>query len=282
MLDIHPTAIVEKGAKLGNGVIIEPYAIVKKNVVLHDHVHIKSHAYIDGYTEIGEHTVVWPSAVIGTKSQDKKYKGEITYVKIGKRCEIREFATINSSTGEGSSVVVGDECLIMTYCHIAHNCKVGKGVVMSNNATLAGHVSVGDYAIIGGMTPIHQFSRVGQFAMVGGMSRITHDVPPYSIGGGVPYKLGGINHIGLKRYQVSLEVRQALTKAFRLVYRSGLHLRTALSRIEREVTIFDEVKEWLEFCQTSHRGLIALPGTLKQEERDSELESNAKRWVFEC
>ncbi len=134
---IHPTAIIEEGAQIGKNVCIEPYAIIKSNVVLEDEVVIKSHAYIDGYTHIGKATVVWPSASIGTMTQDLKYRGERTYVKIGERCQIREFASINSSCGEDNSVTIGNDCLIMTYCHVAHNCEVGNNVIMSNAVTLA-------------------------------------------------------------------------------------------------------------------------------------------------
>lgn len=260
--NIHPTAIVEEGAQLGNGVTIEAYAIVKKHVVLEDNVTIKSHAYIDGHTVIGANTTIWPSASIGTKTQDLKYRGETTYVIIGKNCDIREFATINSSTMEGTKVIVGDNCLIMAYCHIAHHCKVGNHVIMSNNSLLAGHVIVEDYAIIGGMTPVHQYVRIGCHAMVGGMSRVTQDVPPYTIGGGVPYRLGGINRVGLKRRQFSVETRQALVQAFRLLYRSQLSLSVALERIEAEVNLTPEIKHLLTFCKASKRGLIGRQGIL--------------------
>lgn len=257
---IHPSAIIEAGAKIGQNVTIEPYAIIKGNVILEDHVTIKSHVYLDGHTTIGEGTTIWPSASIGTKTQDKKFRGEKTAVIIGKNCEIREFASINSSTFEGTSVQVGDNCLIMAYCHIAHNCQVGNHVIMSNNSLLAGHVIVEDYAIIGGMTPIHQFARIGTHAMVGGMSRITHDVPPYTVGGGIPYNLGGINRIGLKRRQFPFEIRRALAQAYRLLYRSNLLLNEALVRIEKEVPPFPEVKHLVEFCRASKRGLIGMQG----------------------
>ncbi|MDR3624035.1 MAG: acyl-ACP--UDP-N-acetylglucosamine O-acyltransferase [Chlamydiales bacterium] len=258
--NIHPLSFVEKGAVIGKNVVIEPFAVVKKNVVLEDHVVIKSHAYIDGFTRIGEGTIVWPSASVGTKTQDLKYKGEKTYVDIGKQCEIREFVTINSSTQEGSTVKVGDQCLIMAYCHIAHNCTVGKGVIMSNNATLAGHVEVEDFAIIGGHTPVHQFSRIGAYSMVGGMSRVTNDVPPYTIGGGIPYKLGGINLVGLKRRAFPYETRKLLSQAFKWMYRSGLHIEDALRKVEEELPKTPEILHWLAFCRASQRGLICQQG----------------------
>lgn len=267
---IHPTAVIEDGAQIGSGVIIEPYAIIKENVILHDKVVIRSHAYIDGHTVIGEGTVVYPSAVIGTKTQDKKYRGEKTFVKIGKKCEIREFVTINSSCQENSVVQIGDHCLIMAYCHVAHNCVVGNHVIMSNNATLAGHVTVEDYAIIGGLTPIHQFARVGCYAMVGGLSRVTHDIPPYTIGAGIPFRFGGLNVIGLKRNGVPLHTRRELAKAFKLVYRSGLHLNDALARIAQEVQPIPEVLHWMKFCRESKRGLIGLANDEHVETVDEE------------
>ncbi len=258
--NIHPTAIIEEGAKIGNNVTIEPYAIIKKNVTLEDNVVIKSHVYIDGCTTIGNGTTIWPSASIGTKTQDLKYRGEQTYVKIGKNCEIREFTTINSSTFEGTTVQVGDRCLIMAYCHIAHNCIVGNDVVMSNNSLLAGHVIVEDFAIIGGMTPVHQFARIGCHAMVGGMSRVTNDVPPFTVGGGIPYSLGGINRIGLKRRNFPFETRRALAAAFRIVYRSRLHLDDALDKVVKEVDMVPEVEHFVNFCRETKRGLIGMQG----------------------
>ncbi|EKE08735.1 MAG: hypothetical protein ACD_17C00020G0004 [uncultured bacterium] len=263
MSNIHPQAIVEPGAQIGNHVTIEAFAVIKGTVTLEDHVVIKSHAYIDGNTTIGNSTVVWPGASIGTKTQDLKYRGEKTFVSIGKRCEIREFVTINSSCQENSTVRIGDDCLIMAYCHVAHNCEIGNKVVMSNSAMLAGHVIVEDYAIIGGMTPVHQFSRIGCYAMVGGFSRVPRDVPPYTVGGGFPYKFGGINIIGLKRHLFPLDVRVALSKAFKITYRYGLHLEEALEKIQGELTPCKEVDHWIAFCRSSKRGLLGLEGVAK-------------------
>jgi UDP-N-acetylglucosamine acyltransferase len=262
---IHPQAIVEPGAKIGKNVTIEPFAVVKATVTLEDGVTIKSHAYIDGFTTIGEGSTIYPGASIGTKTQDLKFRGEKTFVEIGKRCEIREYVTINSSCQENSVVKVGDDCLIMAYCHVAHNCELGNRVIMSNCAMLAGHVIVEDNAIIGGMTPVHQFSRIGTHAMVGGFSRVPCDVPPYTIGGGFPYRFGGINLIGLKRHQFSLDVRKALSKAFKITYRSGLHLEDALKRIADEVEPYKEVLHWIDFCKASKRGILGLHGSTAEE-----------------
>lgn len=265
---IHPTAIVESGAKIGSNVTIEAYAIVKSTVTLKDNVVIKSHAYIDGNTTIGEGTTVYPFASIGTKTQDLKYKGEKTFIEIGKNNEIREFVTINSSSGENTTVKVGDGCLIMAYCHIAHNCEIGNQVVMSNNATLAGHVIIEDHAIIGGLTPIHQFVRVGTYAMVGGMSRVPHDIPPYTIGAGIPFKFGGLNMIGLKRHGFSLETRRELSKAFKLTFRSKLLIDEALKKIEEEVKPLPEVLHWINFCRMSKRGLMGQQGVMSAEDEE--------------
>ncbi len=273
--NIHPTAIVEPGAQLGKNVTIEAYAVVKGTVTLHDDVTIKSHAYIDGFTTIGQGTVVYPSASIGAKTQDLKYRGEKTFVTIGKNCDIREFVTINASCGENTTVSVGDGCLIMAYCHVAHNCEVGNKVIMANGAMLAGHVIVEDFAVIGGMTPIHQFSRIGKYAMVGGLSRVSHDVPPFTIGAGSPYKLGGLNLIGLKRHGFSLDERRALAKAFKITYRSGLCLADALEEILATVEKTPHVEHWIDFCRSSRRGLIGFQAGLDHslpEEDFEELE----------
>jgi UDP-N-acetylglucosamine acyltransferase len=262
---IHPLAVVEKGAVIGLNVTIEPFAVVKANVILKDHVTIKSHAYIDGYTTIGEGTTIYPSASIGTKTQDLKFKGEKTFVEIGRHCQIREFVTINSSCEEGSIVKVGDHCLLMAYCHVAHNCEVGSHVIMANSAMLAGHVTVGDYAIIGGMTPVHQFSRIGAHAMVGGLSRIHCDVPPYTIGAGYEYRVAGLNLIGLRRRGFTLEQRRQLAKAFKMTYRSSLSMSDALDKIAQECEMTEHVAHWIEFCKTTKRGLIGLSNLMSEE-----------------
>lgn len=274
---IHPLAIVEEGAIIGRDVTVEAFAVIKSTVTLRDHVVIKSHAYIDGHTTIGEGTVIYPSACIGTKTQDKKFRGEKTYVKIGKNCEIREFVTINSSCQEGSVVSIGDHCLIMAYCHVAHNCEVGNGVIMGNGATLAGHIIVDDNAIISGMTGVHQFVRIGAHAMLGGLSRVTHDVPPYTIGAGIPFKFGGLNMIGLKRHGFSLKTRQELSKAYKLMYRSQLPFEEALRRTEEICEPLPEVLNWLNFCRNTKRGLMGLQGiTAFEEQEEEQLEETAQ------
>lgn len=277
--NIHPAAFIEPGAKIGKNVTVEPFAVVKANVELGDDVVIKSHAYIDGYTTIGQGTVIYPFASIGTKTQDLKFRGEKTYVKIGKQCEIREYVTINSSTQENSVVQVGDNCLIMAYCHIAHNCTVGNRVIMSNSVNLAGHITVEDNAIIGGMSGFHQFVRIGAHAMVGGMSRVGQDIPPYTIGGGVPFRLGGLNIVGLKRNKFPFETRRELSKAFKLLFRSKLRPEDAIELIEKEVKPLPEVMHWLQFCKSSKRGLMGLQGITTPEEESDQLEEEEESHV---
>lgn len=274
MSQIHPTAIIENGAKIASSVSIGPYSIIGANCLVKENVVIKGHVYLDGHTTVGEGTSIWPGAVIGTKTQDRKFRGEKTEVIIGKNCEIRECTTINSSCGEGSFVKVGDNCLIMAYCHLAHNCELGNGVIMSNNATLAGHVIVEDFAIIGGLTAVHQFCRIGKYCMVGGMSRVTNDVPPFTIGAGSPYRFGGLNLVGLKRHGFSLAKRKLLSQAFRFVYRSGLSLNEAIATIVAELEPIPELIHFVEFCKSSKRGLIAVQGVKNvKTDNSSELEN---------
>lgn len=257
MTEIHPTAIIDPEAQIGEGVTIGPYSVIHGGVILKDGVDVKGHVYIDGNTTIGEGTVIWPFASIGTRTQDLKYSGENTFVRIGKQCQIREYVTINSSTIENSEVTVGDQCLLMTGSHVAHNCHVGNRVIMANNATIAGHVTIGDFANIGGLVGVHQYCRIGSYAMVGGMSGIVRDIPPFSLAAGNPPKIGGLNLVGLKRRGFSFETRKTLSHAYRIFYRSGLRSEDALKKIEDDVELLNEVKLFIDFCRSSTRGLTS-------------------------
>jgi UDP-N-acetylglucosamine acyltransferase len=264
MTQIHPTAIVDKGAEIGNEVTIGPHCVIAAGVVLEDRVTLKGNVWVEGNVHIGEGSTVWPGAVLGAKTQDLKYRGEKTFVSIGKNTDIREYVTINSSCGEGTHVKVGDGCLIMAYCHVAHNCEVGNRVIMSNNTMLAGHVIVEDFAIIGGLTGVHQHCRIGSYAMVGGMSGISNDVLPYTIGAGNPFRYGGLNLIGLKRHNMPLKTRSILAQAFRLLVRSKLPLEVALRSIEQDLERIPEIEYLLNFCKNSKRGISALGGTCER------------------
>jgi UDP-N-acetylglucosamine acyltransferase len=282
--NIHPAAIIEPGAKIGSNVVIEPYAVIKSNVTLEDGVVIKAHAYIDGYTTIGAGTTIYPFASIGTKTQALKYQGEKTFVVIGKHCEIREGVTINSSFEEGSTVSVGDRCLIMAYCHVAHHCTLESGVIMANGVNLAGHVYVEQDAVIGGMSAVHQFVRIGRKSMVGGMTPLTYDVVPFSLVAGIPPRVGGLNLVGLKRQGIPLSTRTALTQAFKIMYRSNLSLEEALKKIEAQIDPLAEINHFVQFCRQSRRGLTGFKNEsaereeeLAKAEKEEEKESAALR-----
>ncbi|MEX1012948.1 MAG: acyl-ACP--UDP-N-acetylglucosamine O-acyltransferase [Waddliaceae bacterium] len=270
--NIHPTAIIDKGAQIGKGVTVEPYAVIGEHVILKDGVTVRAHAYLDGHLTVGENTVIYPSAVIGTKAQHLRFNGEKTTIEIGKNCEIREFVTINSSVGDNGYVKIGDNCFIMAYCHIAHNCVLGNNVIMSNNSQIAGHVVIGNNVVMGGFVAIHQFVRVGDYSMIGGVSALGHDMPPYTLGGGIPFKIGGLNIVGLKRNQFSLHARQNLSRAFRLLYRSKLHPKVAIERIENELDQTPEILALVQFFRSSKRGLYGLHGVTRDEDVEFALE----------
>ena len=259
MANIHPTAIVHPKAQIGKNVVIDAYAVIHSpNAILGDNVTIKSHVYLDGHTTIGKGTTIWPFASIGTRTQDLKYQGEVTYVEIGERCQIREYVTINGSCGEGTKVTVGNGCLIMAYCHVAHNCSIGDGVIMSNGATLAGHVTVGNHAVLGGVCALHQHTRIGDFAMVGGGSMVGQDLPPFCMGTGFPLRVVGLNLIGLKRHKFSLEQRKQLIRAYRLTYQSGLSWKEAKGQIYAEMLPNEYLDTWVQFCDQTTRGISSL------------------------
>jgi UDP-N-acetylglucosamine acyltransferase len=216
---IHPSAIIEKGADIAPGAKIGPYCVVGANVKLGANVELKSHVAVDGYTTVGEGTVIYPFASIGHRPQDLKFKGEKSQLIIGKNNQIREHVTMNPGTeGGGMKSVVGDNCLFMMSSHVAHDCIVGNNVILANNATLAGHVEVGDYAIIGGLSAVHQFVRIGPFAMIGGMSGVTHDVIPFGLVKGEYASLAGLNFVGLERRGYTKEQITVLLKAFRELF----------------------------------------------------------------
>ncbi len=216
---IHPTAVIEQGAVLGEGVKIGPYCVIGPNVKLGKNVQLKSHVVIDGYTTIGDGTIVFPFASLGHAPQDLKYAGEKSELIIGKNNKIREHVTMNPGTaGDKLKTIVGDNCLFMMSTHVAHDCVVGNNVIMSNNATLAGHVEVGDFAILGGLSAVHQFVRIGPYAMIGGMSGVGYDVIPFGLVKGEYAHLAGLNFVGLERRGFSKDQTRVLLKAFRDIF----------------------------------------------------------------
>ena len=258
MAKIHPTAIVEDGAKLGADVEIGPYVPVGANVTLGDGVSVAQGAIIDGHTVIGAQCQIFPYALIGMKTQDLKYReGSVSYVEIGERTVIREFATIHLGTADGEKTVIGDDCLFMAYCHAAHGVILGNHVICSNSVQLAGDVHLQDYAIVGGCSASHQFCTVGKHAMVGGMTKIRQDVPPFMLCDMVEgsMKVIGVNVVGLTRRGFGKEVILALKEAHRFIYREHLNRSQALERVENDIDPLPEIAELVSFYRNSQRGV---------------------------
>ncbi|NLA41666.1 MAG: acyl-ACP--UDP-N-acetylglucosamine O-acyltransferase [Smithella sp.] len=255
-MKIHPTAIVSPDAQLEEGVEIGPYSIIGGDVIIGKNTVIGPHTVIDDYTRIGEGCRIFQFCSIGAPPQDLKFGGEKTRVVIGNFNTIREFVTIHRSTTADIGVtILGDHNLIMAYCHVAHNCKLGSHIIMSNVATLAGHIHVEDYAIISGLTGVHQFTRIGAHSFIGGASGVARDVPPYTLANGNHAKLFGLNLIGLQRRNFSDETIKALKDAYKIVFRSDLLLETALEKAQKEVEDLPEVRHFLTFIKNSERGV---------------------------
>ena len=253
---IHPTAIIHSKALVGEGCQIGPYCILGEHVQLGDRCTLHSHIVIDGHTTLGHDNEVFPFASIGLKTQDLKWKGGVTRTSVGNHNTFREYVTIHSATADGETTVVGNNNHILAYCHIAHNCVLGDRIIMSNVATLAGHVRVEDQAIIGGLAAIHQFCRVGRMSITGGCSKITQDIPPFMMVDGNPAETRTVNKVGLERNGVSAEAQAALKQAHKIIFREGLTFSNALARIEAELPPLPEVLHLIQFCRSSERGLV--------------------------
>jgi len=255
-LNIHPTAVVHPSAQLGRDVEVGPFCLIGEHVKIGDGTKLLAQIIVNGWTQIGKDCEIHPFTVIGGASQDKKFHGERSFVRIGDRSVIREYVTINRGTGEGTDTTLGDDSLLLAYVHVAHNCHIGSGVVMSNNAQLAGHVTVGDGANIGGMVGVHQFVRIGQMAMIGGMARVVKDVMPYMVVEGNPSTVRGLNKIGLKRRKVSTDVMTELELAYQILFRANLNLAGAVNALRDKLTTA-EGKELLAFLEgQSDRGIL--------------------------
>ncbi len=258
---IHPTAIVDPGARLGEGVEVGPYSVIGPQVTVGDRCWISSHVQIASHVRMGRENRVYSFASIGAPPQDLKFKGEDTWVEIGDGNTIREYVTVNRGTAHGGGVTrLGSQSLLMAYCHLAHDCQVGNRVVVANAATLAGHVEIGDGAVIGGIVGVHQFVRIGEFAMVGALSGVPMDIPPYVIAVVArPQKgnsLYGLNVIGLKRNRFTEEAIRELKKAYRILFRSGAPMGEAVAKVEAEVELTPEVRRLLDFIRSSKRGVL--------------------------
>lgn len=260
LLSIHPTAVVHDQATLGENVSVGPYCVIGAHVKLGNDVELKSHVVIDGRTTIGEGTVIYPFASIGTDPQDLKYEGEPSLLKIGKNCKIREHVTINPGTkGDNMLTQVGDNCLFMMGSHVAHDCVVGNNVILANNATLAGHVHVGDFVVIGGLSAIHQFVRIGEHAMIGGMSGIENDVIPFGQANGERAHLMGLNLVGLKRRGFSRDDIQTLRSAYRSLFAAEGNFAERLNDVESRFDDNKVVADILAFIRDQSSRAICQP-----------------------
>ncbi|HZR79369.1 MAG TPA: acyl-ACP--UDP-N-acetylglucosamine O-acyltransferase [Chthoniobacterales bacterium] len=255
-VQIHSTAIVDAKAELGSGTVVGPYCVIGPEVVLGDNSWLQHHVTLQGPMRAGTRNKFYAYCSIGQQTQDLKYAGEPTYLEIGDENTFREFVTVNRSTGASGKTTVGSRGNFLAYSHIGHDCTVGNEVVFSNNGTLAGHVQVGDNAVMGGLTAVHQFCRIGRFAITGGCSKIVQDVPPFMIADGNPAEVRGVNLVGLERKNYPANKVKLIKEAFRLIYRSKYNTAQALAAVRNKLEQTDEVREIVEFIEKTERGII--------------------------
>lgn len=252
---IHPTAIVEDGVELDHGVEIGPYSCIKKNVKIGAGTVVHERATIEGWTTIGTNCEIFAGAVVGSMTQDKKFKGGKSFLRIGNNNRIREYVTINPGTDDGTETVIGNDNLLMAYSHVAHDCILHNNITLANVATLAGHVIVEDRAIIGGLSAVHQFVRIGSLAIIGGCSKVVQDIPPFMMTDGHPVRAFGLNTVGLDRAGVSKEEKAVLKKAFKIIFRSQLTLKNAIKEITDTIEMTPSLETLLAFLSKSERGI---------------------------
>ena len=254
---IHPTAVIDPKAELGEAVEVGPYTVIEREVIIGQGTQIGPHVVIREGTRIGKGNQIYQFSSIGEAPQAVAYRGEPTTLQMGDHNIIREFVTLHrGSVKGGGKTVLGNENFIMAYSHIAHDCQVGNQVVMANGATLGGHILIEDHAIIGGLAAVHQFCQIGAHALISGLTGVSQDVPPYMMAAGSRAKLYGLNSVGLKRHNFSEETLRALKKAYRIIFRSGLTLEKAMKRVgEDEISQLPEIQHLLHFIQRSKRGI---------------------------
>lgn len=252
---IHPMAVVDPAAEIGENVDIGPGCVIGPRVRIGPGTRLRSHVTVDGCTRVGAGCEIFPFASLGHRSQDLKFRGGCPRTEIGERTVIREYVTVHAATADGAVTRVGDDCLLMAYAHVAHDCEVGDGCILGNAGMLGGHVCLEARSILGGLTGVHQFVRIGTQAMIGACSKVTQDVPPYMLADGHPCRVWGINRVGLTRRGVPEATRRSLTRAFRLLYRKGLSRGQALEAIDRESAAVPELARLAAFVRASNRGL---------------------------
>ena len=256
MNKFHKTALINNNAKIGNDVSIGPYSIIDDNVVIGDNTIIYPYVHIKSNTTIGKNNKIFQGAVLGEDPQDLKYRGEKTFLEIGDNNTIRENCTLNKGTSHSNKTVIGSNCLLMAYVHIAHDCILDDKVILANGVQLGGHVEIGYHATVGGMTPVHQFCKVGEHSFIGGGRIALQDIPPYILATGEPLQYAGINSVGLRRRGFSIDVRNNIKKAYKLIYKSNLNVKQAMLAIKENLKLTDEINKILIFLKDSDRGLI--------------------------
>jgi UDP-N-acetylglucosamine acyltransferase len=254
---IHPTALIDPSAELGDKVAIGPFAIIGPGVTVGDRCRIGARATLQQNVRLSEDVLIGEGSILGGDPQDLKYNGEETWVEVGQGTIIREYSTINRGTAATSRTTVGARCFIMTYVHLAHDCHVGDDVVIANATQCAGHVTIHDRAILSGLNAVHQFVTIGTYSFVGGGSRVNQDIPPYVKAVGNPMELYGLNSLGLQRAGFPGETVAALKRAYRLFFNSDLNLSQALERARTDLPAFPEVERFLAFVESSERGVPA-------------------------
>jgi UDP-N-acetylglucosamine acyltransferase len=256
-VNIHPTAIVASGAQLGENVEIGPYAVIGQHVVMGDNTWVGPHAVVEGHTTIGRDNRIFQFCSIGAVNQDKKYKGEPTRVEIGDRNTLREYVTVHIGTVQDKGVTrIGNDNWIMAYVHVAHDCVVGNNTTFANSTQLAGHVEVGDWAVLGGFTGVHQFCKIGAHVMTAVGTVVLQDIPPYVMAAGNTASPYGLNAEGLKRRGFTAEQLQNLKRAYRTLYKSGLMLDEAKAKLREDAVAHSEVQRLVDFLEASQRGII--------------------------
>lgn len=255
---IHPTAIIDPGAKIGENVTVGPYAVIENNVVIGDGCEIGSHVLVAYGTILGKSCRIFHGTSIGTIPQDLKYRGEDTSLIIGDNAIIREFCTINRGTIANGKTIIGNNCALLAYCHIAHDCILGDNVIISNSLQMAGHIEVGNYVNIGGVVAMHQFCRVGDYAFIGARSLILKDVIPFALCAGGPSgteRVLGINKVGLERNGFSPQRRAKIKNAFKNLFRDGLAIKEALNKLTQEFPEDEDILKIISFIEKSERGI---------------------------
>lgn len=263
MSSIHPTAIIGKNVKLGEGNDIGPGCVIEEGVVLGSNNKLWMNVYIGPGTTIGDENQIHMGAILGHLPQDLAFSGAPTFAHIGNRNTIREYVTIHRGTKEGSSTLIGDDNFLMTSAHVGHNVQIGNHNTLVNLATLAGYCVLEDNVLISGMVVVHQFVRLGKLSMISGLSAVNKDVPPYMLCGGRPAVIQGLNALGLRRAEIGLSERSDIKRAFRLLYREGLNVKNALDEILKQCKS-SQVADMVEFVKASERGICAgLPSISK-------------------